>query len=584
MRRDALKWASAETLGLPEFDSNDLASNFSAMFTRTFGHDPNEGRRYIQYEIDGKSPDLGYYLLAQIIATGPSRLIVTTNFDNHAADALSAMTPQYPLIVGHEVLAGYVEDRPTRPTIIKLHRDLFYEFKAAPEETTTLDTKLALLITRICRSHPLIVIGYGANDGSLMDVLDELPKNAFPGGLYWCWYRHGVPISSRIEALLEKQDGFLVEIDGFNEMMTLLLESMREEGFIRDLHTELISRRYEERMTLIGETMIELQKRTIDNRGPELSKEASEIQRAQERLVEVAISDPKDWWQWVLRARQAQVHERRAIFEEALKYWPRNPQLLVNYAYFLAHDLGELELAERNYKRAIEVDDSNAYLIAVYAVFLEDYRGMKPEAKKLYEQSLEMNPEDSFVHLRYAQLLDESDGDPTLAEEHYRHAIRLRRTDAYVLVNFAKFLSKARKNWEEAEDYFKLALHLEPDDSFILCSYAIFLLNARDDADGADKYYSRACTSGDADELVFLQYAEFLEMERKDYSRAESLFQMALEVAPDSPLALAYYGRFLARLSRDIDKSRTLLQQAKAIDPQSKVVREGLELLGEIMD
>jgi hypothetical protein len=205
-REAALQWASKDNLGIDTYDSADPAASYSKVYSKAFEHDKECGYAYIQQEIDGKSPDLGYYLLAQIVSSSPTKLVVTTNFDNNALDALSSISPQYPLIVGHEALAGYVQDRPTRPTVIKLHRDLFYAPKSDATETSKMDLGLADLVSRLCGSHPFIVVGYGGNDDSLMDVLNDLPTDAFPGGLFWCWYTGGVKPSQRIVDLVLKTE------------------------------------------------------------------------------------------------------------------------------------------------------------------------------------------------------------------------------------------------------------------------------------------------------------------------------------------------------------------------------------------
>ena len=76
------------------------------------------------------------------------------------------------------------------------------------------------------REYGLIVIGYGGNDRSIMDILDSMIRPSeseqyFPNGLYWC-IRKGGKISRKLDRLLQREKSYLVEIDGFDEFMAEL--------------------------------------------------------------------------------------------------------------------------------------------------------------------------------------------------------------------------------------------------------------------------------------------------------------------------------------------------------------------------
>ncbi len=436
----ALKWATDQTLGLNLYDPSDPAESYSEIYTKAFAHDPEEGRHYIQREIDKKSPDLGYYILAQMISNGPSRLILTTNFDNHALDALSSVSVQYPLVVGHEVLAGYVQARPTRPTVVKLHRDLFFGIRNSIEETSKMDAGLSDLVKTLCKAHPLIVIGYGGNDGSLMDVLLELEPNAFPGGLYWCWYEKGVPPSERVVRLLRKQNGIIVPIEGFNELMYHFWKELSLESPDKPVVT-----RHEARRELIGEGLLALQKEKAseDKVLTGLTADDNDLSVAKQAIVKSAStepSEPKSWWQWQLEINSLPFEEREKAYDEAIKALPGNFELASNFASFLNENRKNYDRAEPMYRRALALEPGSANATGNFATFLWSVRKDYDQAEETYGRALALDPNHSNNIGNFANFLWCVRGDNVRAREMYDRALALTPNDVIKTGNFAGFL------------------------------------------------------------------------------------------------------------------------------------------------
>ncbi|MBL0235584.1 MAG: hypothetical protein IPQ02_02915 [Saprospiraceae bacterium] len=71
----------------------------------------------------------------------------------------------------------------------------------------------------ILRNFNLLVIGYGGNDGSLMDYLNSI-ESQNRKAIYWC-IRNDDEINNKINNLLGEKD-FLVKIKGFDELMISL--------------------------------------------------------------------------------------------------------------------------------------------------------------------------------------------------------------------------------------------------------------------------------------------------------------------------------------------------------------------------
>ncbi len=221
-RTPLAQWATAGRLRIAAFEYTRAVEWYPQMFARRFEHRPDEGYAYLERILHGKDPSFGYSVLAQILATTRHRAVITTNFDNLVADSLAIYTNQLPFVCGHESLAAFVRPNPRRPLIVKIHRDLLLAPKNRSEELAALPEPLAAVLRALLAGFTPIVLGYGGNDGSLMNFLRDTPPGDIPGGIYWCyWARGGPPCAAALE-VVERHHGAIVPIDGFDELMAML--------------------------------------------------------------------------------------------------------------------------------------------------------------------------------------------------------------------------------------------------------------------------------------------------------------------------------------------------------------------------
>jgi hypothetical protein len=140
---------------------------------------------FLENAMADKEPSYGYSVLAQILAHTRHQVVITTNFDNLVGDALSIYTRTFPFICGHESLTSFVRPDLRHPLIAKIHRDLLLEPINTSEGTAALSPRWIKALSEIFTFYTPIVLGYGGNDGSLMDFLSSL-KRPVTGGLFWC--------------------------------------------------------------------------------------------------------------------------------------------------------------------------------------------------------------------------------------------------------------------------------------------------------------------------------------------------------------------------------------------------------------
>jgi len=221
------RWATAQALEIADFSVAHAPAFYSQVFARRFRQHPDEGYADLEDIMQGKDPSFGYSVLAHILAATRHKLVITTNFDNLVSDALSIFTGTTPLVCGHESLANFVHVEPRRPLVVKIHRDLLMAPMNRVAEIAALQGAWVDPLTRVFSRYTPIVIGYGGNDGSLMGFLNNLPEDAIPGGIFWCYYGPGGRPGPEIRHLVARHRGILVPIEGFDELMLRLSAQMR---------------------------------------------------------------------------------------------------------------------------------------------------------------------------------------------------------------------------------------------------------------------------------------------------------------------------------------------------------------------
>jgi NAD-dependent SIR2 family protein deacetylase len=196
---------------------------YSSLFEKSFDL-PRQRRMFVEQEVAGKSPSLGYSYLIKLVEHGFLNTIFTTNFDDLVNEAFFQFSGTRPIVCAHDSSAGSLAVTSKRPKIIKLHGDyLFDDIKATVRETESLEENTRKKFIEFGRDFGLIVVGYGGGDRSVMDVLQYLLRSDdyFKHGVYWC-VRKGEHLADDLIKLLWRDRVYFVEIDGFDELMAEL--------------------------------------------------------------------------------------------------------------------------------------------------------------------------------------------------------------------------------------------------------------------------------------------------------------------------------------------------------------------------
>ena len=208
----------------------DERNPYSSLFEKKYDL-PRQRRIFVEREIAGKTPSIGYAYLVKIIERHFVNTVFTTNFDDLLNEAFYRYSKDRPIVCAHDSSISSITVTSKRPKIIKLHGDyLFDDIKSTLRETESLNDNMKNKFIEFAKDHGLIVVGYAGNDRSIMDILNMLlqKEDYFKYGIYWCIRKGDKSISEELRKLLWKDRVYFVEIEGFDELMASLNNTLNK--------------------------------------------------------------------------------------------------------------------------------------------------------------------------------------------------------------------------------------------------------------------------------------------------------------------------------------------------------------------
>lgn len=578
-------WATPEQLGIPGFKYEDRASHYPRIYERRFRDYPDEGYAYLESVMADADPSPGYSILAAALAGAPSgpprhNAVVTTNFDNLVADALSIYTDTFPFVCGHESLTPFVKVHMRRPLVCKIHRDLLLAPQNDPRSLRRLHDAWGVALRALFEHYTPLFIGYGGNDDTLMDLLESLQPGDIKGQLIWCYFEKSHP-SERIKNLVTDLKGILVPVPDFDLLMVLLGEKMG----IR-LMDEEITRRASLRMERYRHRIQQLD--TVAH--PEVTK-----------ALEETLRRSGGWWIWEQKARHEVDPERREIvYRQGIEQFPRCPELYGNFANFMTDVRRKHDEAEQSYRKAIELNSQNALIVCNYAIFLTEVRRNHDEAEsffrkameidakyainlgsyaifmarvrkdynqaeQLYLSAIEIDPNNARIVRRLADFMIDVRGNHDEAERLYRRALQLDPKNANIIAGFANFMWRVRRNYDEAERLYQQSLKLDSKNVTLIGNFASFMTYARGNHDVAERFFRRSLELDSTNATNLGRYASFMTNARGDHVEAERLYRKALELDPESANNTGNYAAFLLSRGKLVE-SESMLKRARMLD------------------
>ncbi len=489
-----------------EIDTNQPDLSYSKIYAKRFYYKSKEGYLELEKLMENCNPSCGYAILSKILVESTDNIVITTNFDTLSEDAIFIYTDKKPLIISHEYLADYINVASNRPLIIKVHRDLFLSPKNDDHSINSMDEKLNKQLQEVFKYYTPIIIGYGGNDGSLMELLNccEFGNNR----PIWCQYGNtNGQLPQHIESFLNAKDGIKVTIEGFDELML---------QFGKELNFSIPS---------FGDHIIEQAK----NRKNEYLKQISNILKNKEisSSTEKALESmqprrPKTPSEYLYRIMFSSDLEKRKILDDALDDFPSNSELLIEYYNFCFIKLGNVNEFEDRIKKALLIDKNNSILNGLYATYLHSMRRNYNKAEIYYKRAISQDNSNAVAISNYAAFLYSIRNNIIKSEELFKKAMQLDPSFSININNYANFLCDVKKDFAKAEELIIKSIDLDPKSANFLGNYAKLQI-IKGDYVHAEKLIKRAFDLNRSEkrkdlelELYFYRYAVFYNKTNKD--------------------------------------------------------------------
>ncbi|MEE4139276.1 tetratricopeptide repeat protein [Pseudomonas viridiflava] len=492
------EWIGTSGIGDGGLTFDNAAEYYTQIFEHRFEGDREAGYAELEVAMDGKAPSLGYSLLAEIIQHTRHKVVVTTNFDNLVADALAMHAHRSPLVVAHESLAGFVRPQMRRPLVAKIHRDLYLHPINHTAGVSTLEQGWKAALKKLFQHFTPIVVGYGGNDGSLMNMLLELEPGDISGRIIWC-FRTGSRPPEKALNVLRKHNGILVEVPGFDQFMLRMAANL-----VTNFDVAAIA----ERTIKLGEIRAARYREQADQLYDSSSRGSADDRKTSE-IIKKSMKPEGSWWVWQLKARnEPSIERRQKIYIEGLNNFPESADLHGSYGLFLEYDIKDFDAAEAEYNSALKLAPDDNEIISKYADFIAYRRNDTEKATKLYEDALSLNPDAARLYASYAKILWDVVKDNSKASAIFEKALQIDSNDYWVNCVYARFLG-ATGNLSLAEKFHKRSIELQPNSAWAMSTYGYFLENLKNKPEEAEIYYKKALTLDPNDEFLTDQYETF---------------------------------------------------------------------------
>ena len=461
-QEEYLKW-KAEL----KITEDNKYSFYSQYYEKRFKRQPMDGYNFLEKLMEHAKPSTGYYMLSYLLSQTDNNVVITTNFDHLIEDAVNYYTQTIPLVIGHETLSHYVTRQLTRPTIIKIHRDLLFNPANRTDEVEILHDNWKKALNEIFMEYHPIFIGYAGNDNSLMNYLIENSDKFLKGELrfpYWMIYQTE-ELSGKVLSFLEASEGYFVRHNGFDEVLYLMgaafdFKMPSKEDFLSDA---------EKRFQALSNSIDEFTEKLAGGKENFIHENAvtggfangTEINQAVQQIT--GQTELQRMFREALMLDKAgKYNDAISIKQELIKQNPKNAR----YHYSLGDTLieaGRYEEALAELQEAVELEPDNGFYRVSVGDLLDELKRYE-EALEEKKKAVELEPDKAYYRNRLGSTLVEM-GRYEEALKEKKKAVELEPEDAYYHNNLGNILSDLGQK-EEAWKEMKKAVELEPEDAY----------------------------------------------------------------------------------------------------------------------
>lgn len=415
---DVSEWAK-------EYESNNKSENqhsYGFWFSKSYPK-PGSRRERIRDIVQGREPPFGQIILAKMMNEGVISHTFTPNFDDLLFKALYNLSETRPLFVDHEAKAPRFNMSGDREAIIKLHGDYLHYTQNTTEETTKLKENVRDRFEQSLTEYGLVVVGYGGNDNSIMNMLEDIygRNSESEHGLFWClkidvedceydlddvledkellYEQFDEENDKRLINFLENADNAeVVPIKGSTNLFTDLWIGINE---IELPQPEKIRSNADERIQKIRNfknTALEnvTNDELFDKHEPHHGDVINEGKEQDDEVQEIGLNDKKKraqslLWDGLDAASNNKYQEALNIINKAKSLDPENYKVYEARGW-VKIKTGENEDAISDYNKAIELGPNEPSLYSERGI-AKARLGMNEEAIEDYNKAIELDPE-----------------------------------------------------------------------------------------------------------------------------------------------------------------------------------------------
>ena len=585
------------------FQRDDPAATYTDVHDALFYTEQDQQREQERLSIEGQ-PGFAYATLAQLLTHEKwgerCNTVITTNFDDLAADALYFYSQRKPQVLTHESFDRHVQISPSKPTIVKLYGDAHLGSEYLDGNRRLLRTDVKDRLRAQLTEATLCFVGYGGRDDCILDLLDGLPNGAPSGGIYWV--NDKAPGKS-LAGWLGDRSGVWVQNDDFDTLMYRMNREFQL-GHPKIERFDQILQKYDDQYRAVAAQQRQMRATETDAAEDASQPEEETVAEANGAAQPAPSTAAENKSIEVVDLSLAPETEAEAVAEDAP---PKDT----------AGDIFELEEIATHPEPEPETDDAPGSRNKIDALIAAAVKAMATEDEPAgdvpvvdmstastvdaatianFEPTRE-DIDDASLSGNVQPLPDKPRGTPVLSPDaedialdepaphpsqlvppqrllrreeavaldaRFRAAMAEHPRDASLLAKYAQFLSVGRRDHDGAEHHFNRAIDADPQNDEALRLFASFLSDIRRDDDRAEDCYRLAIRANFESPETMCAYAEFLWHARGDFETAGECFQVAVDAAPRDARALMRYARFLRNVQRNDDAAYALLKLAVA--------------------
>ena len=327
---------------------------YEKRFEKDNGNRYRDGYNFLETMMDRAHPSCGYVHLALLMAKTMHNVVITTNFDHLTEDCLVQYAQTMPMVIGHEQLAPYAAQQITRPTVIKIHRDLLLNPINKTEELNRLHENWEKVLDSIFSVYHPVFIGYAGNDNSVMDFLcthiDRFNSDVWACP-YWLIYGSKQP-EQKVKYFLENTNGYLIHHNGFDQVLVQLSYALNIRLPDEETFMEKTRKQYERLLDSVG-SLMDASVSAAPNSEILETIGADALEHADQEDVATLYS------QFVILFTKRMYDSALTLIKRLAKRDPDNPRYHSNMGVTL-HEMGRYEEALAEMQKAVHLEPGNA--------------------------------------------------------------------------------------------------------------------------------------------------------------------------------------------------------------------------------